>query len=145
MSAAISVKNLGVAYGPKWVLRDVDLQIPAATATAIIGPNGAGKSTLLKAILGLVPPVIGEVTVFGDPLSEAIRRVSYVPQRETVDWDFPIQVLDVVLMGTYREVGWFRRPGASERERAREALAKLGVADLAHSQIGQLSGGQQQR
>ncbi|MBL8047665.1 MAG: ABC transporter ATP-binding protein [Chthonomonas sp.] len=126
-------------------MRDVDLQIPAATATAIIGPNGAGKSTLLKAILGLVPPVIGEVTVFGDPLSEAIRRVSYVPQRETVDWDFPIQVLDVVLMGTYREVGWFRRPGASERERAREALAKLGVADLAHSQIGQLSGGQQQR
>lgn len=143
--SAVSVHELGVAYGPKWVLQDVNLTLPTGQATAIIGPNGAGKSTLLKAILNLVPPVHGRVEVFGAPLASQLPRVSYVPQRETVDWEFPINVLEVVLMGTYRDVGWFRRPGAKEGRRAVAALEDLGVGNLANAQIGQLSGGQQQR
>jgi manganese/zinc/iron transport system ATP- binding protein len=112
---------------------------------AIVGPNGAGKSTLLKAVLGLVPSVTGWVKIFGEPYARRRSWVGYVPQRESVDWDFPTSALDVVTMGLYGQVGWFRRPGRHHRETALACLDKVGMRDLAHRQISQLSGGQQQR
>ncbi|MDX2017868.1 MAG: ABC transporter ATP-binding protein [Planctomycetota bacterium] len=142
---SVEVHDLTVAYDRKPVLWDVDLALPTAKLIAIVGPNGAGKSTLLKAVLGLVPIASGWVSVFGSPLKAARRRVGYVPQRETVDWDFPVDALDVVLMGRYGRLGWFRRPSRADREAARHALDRVGMADLAHRQISQLSGGQQQR
>jgi manganese/zinc/iron transport system ATP- binding protein len=134
-----------VAYHRKPVLWDVDLTLTEPKLVGIVGPNGAGKSTLIKAILGLVPLASGEVRVFGRPIAEQRRHIGYVPQRETVDWDFPTNVLDVVLMGTYGRLGWFRRPGKAERELARQCLGRVGLQDLERQQIGQLSGGQQQR
>jgi manganese/zinc/iron transport system ATP- binding protein len=123
----------------------VDLAVQGPALVGIVGPNGAGKSTLLKAILGLVPAASGEVRVLGQPVANVRKRIGYVPQRESVDWDFPVSVLDVALMGTYGRLGWFRRPGAKERETARRCLERVGILDLADRQIGQLSGGQQQR
>jgi manganese/zinc/iron transport system ATP- binding protein len=111
----------------------------------IVGPNGAGKSTLIRAILGLAKPAAGRALVLGKPYEEQRRLVAYVPQRGSVDWDFPTNVLDVVLMGRYGRLGWVRRPGAADRAAAREALAQVGMLELAHRQISQLSGGQQQR
>ena len=137
--------DLTVAYAGRPVLWNVDLAIDEPCLFGVIGPNGAGKSTLLKAALGLVPVVAGEVRFFGRPLEEVRGRVGYVPQRETVDWDFPVSAMDVVLMGTYGRLGWLRRPGRKDRELARECLARVGLADLASRQIGRLSGGQQQR
>ncbi|MGB9692929.1 MAG: metal ABC transporter ATP-binding protein [Candidatus Sumerlaeaceae bacterium] len=142
---AVEVSDLTVAYQTKPVLWDVDLTVPQGVLMAIVGPNGAGKTTLLKAILGLVPIAAGQVLIFGRPLAEQRHVVSYVPQRGSVDWDYPTTVLDVVLMGLYRYVGWIRRPGHSEREKAMEALRLVGMADFAKRQISQLSGGQQQR
>jgi manganese/zinc/iron transport system ATP- binding protein len=112
---------------------------------AVVGPNGAGKSTLLKAILGLVPLASGHVSVFGQPLSKQRLLVGYVPQRSSVDWNFPVNALDVVLMGTYGRLGWFRRPGTREKAWAMECLRRVGMNGLEKRQIGQLSGGQQQR
>src|SRR5262245_43574454 len=112
---------------------------------AVVGPNGAGKTTLIKSILGLIRPVSGQVLVDGKPYSPQTQAVAYVPQRGTVDWDFPTTALDVVTMGTYGRLGWFRRPGATERQAAFEALTRVGMADFARRQISQLSGGQQQR
>ncbi|MFM8292540.1 MAG: metal ABC transporter ATP-binding protein [Planctomycetia bacterium] len=137
--------DLTVAYAGRPVLWNVDLAIDEPCLFGVIGPNGAGKSTLLKAALGLVPVVAGVVRFFGRPLEEVRGRVGYVPQRETVDWDFPVSAMDVVLMGTYGRLGWLRRPGRKDRELARECLARVGLADLASRQIGRLSGGQQQR
>lgn len=137
--------DVTVAYGRRPVLWNVDLVIDAPCLFGIIGPNGAGKSTLLKAALGLVPLVGGSVRFSGAPLARARRSVGYVPQRETVDWDFPVSVSDVVLMGTYGRLGWCRRPGPRERALARDCLARVGLADVAGRQIGRLSGGQQQR
>ena len=137
--------DVTVAYGRRPVLWNIDLAIDSPCLYAIIGPNGAGKSTLLKAALGLVPLAGGTVRFFGRPLAAVRRRVGYVPQRETVDWDFPVSVMDVVLMGTYPRLGWFRRPGAEDRRVARESLDRVGLADVADRQIGRLSGGQQQR
>ncbi|MFM7293022.1 MAG: metal ABC transporter ATP-binding protein [Planctomycetia bacterium] len=137
--------DVTVAYGRRPVLWNVDLEITDPCLFGIIGPNGAGKSTLLKAALGLVPLAGGAITFFGRPFAEVSGRVGYVPQRETVDWDFPVSVSDVVLMGTYAGLGWFRRPGSRERELARECLDRVGLADVAGRQIGRLSGGQQQR
>jgi len=142
---ALELHDVTVAYGRRPVLWNVDLTVTAPGLFGIIGPNGAGKSTLLKAALGLVPLAGGSVRLFGRPLAAVRERVGYVPQRETVDWDFPVSVMDVVLMGTYARLGWFRRPGAAERETARAALERVGLADLAGRQIGRLSGGQQQR
>ncbi len=142
---AVEVHDLTVAYHRKPVLWDVDVTLPAGRLIAIVGPNGAGKSTLLKAILGLVPLASGTITIFNQPLRQARRLIGYVPQRETVDWDFPVSALDVVLMGTYGRLGWIRRPGRAERDRALACLHKVGMADLAARQISQLSGGQQQR
>lgn len=141
----LDVHDVTVAYQRKPVLWDIDLTLPEPRLVGIIGPNGAGKSTLLKAMLGLVPLVSGSVRLFGQTVGKQRSRIGYVPQRETVDWDFPVNVLDVVLMGTYGRLGWFRRVGAQELALARDCLAKVGLADLERQQIGQLSGGQQQR
>jgi len=137
--------DVTVAYDGRPVLWNVDLVVEEPCLFGIIGPNGAGKSTLLKAALGLVPVAGGSIRFFGRPFAEVRDRVGYVPQRESVDWDFPVSVTDVVLMGTYARLGWFRRPGARERQVARESLARVGLADVAERQIGALSGGQQQR
>ncbi|MBA4378199.1 MAG: manganese ABC transporter ATP-binding protein [Gemmatimonas sp.] len=142
---AVAVHDLTVAYRDKPVLWDVDLEVPPGLLLAVVGPNGAGKSTLLKAILGLVPAAAGQVLIHGEPLARARDRIGYVPQRGSVDWDFPTSALDVVTMGTYRRLGWVRRPGRREREAALSALERVGMAALADRQISQLSGGQQQR
>jgi manganese/zinc/iron transport system ATP- binding protein len=144
-SIAVDVHDATVAYHRKPVLWDVDVQIPSRQLVAIVGPNGAGKSTLLKAILGLTPLASGRITIFGRSLRAARRRIGYVPQRESVDWEFPIDALGVVLMGRYGRLGWIRRPGRADRKAAIEALGKVGMAEFASRQIGQLSGGQQQR
>jgi len=141
----LDVHDVTVAYHRKPVIWNIDLTLEEPRLVGIVGPNGAGKSTLLKAILGLVPLASGTVTFYGRPLSEQRKLIGYVPQRESVDWDFPVSVLDAVLMGTYGRLGWFRRPGANERAWARECLDRVGLADLERRQIGQLSGGQQQR
>jgi manganese/zinc/iron transport system ATP- binding protein len=145
MKPALHVRNLTVAYDRKAVLENVSVDIPQDRLVAIVGPNGAGKSTLIKSVLGLVPIVTGYIEVFGDELKGAHRRIGYVPQRESVDWDFPVSVFDVVLMGTYGEVGWFRSPGKKQKDRAEQALESVGMSDYRNRQISQLSGGQQQR
>ncbi|MDZ4764465.1 MAG: metal ABC transporter ATP-binding protein [Chloroflexota bacterium] len=142
---AIAVNDLTVAYREKPVLWDIDLQIQPGTLMGIVGPNGAGKSTLVKAILGLVKPAAGDVRIFGKPYHEQRQLVGYVPQRGSVDWDFPTSVLDVVMMGLYGKLGWGRRPGKRERALALDSLEKVGMASFASRQISQLSGGQQQR
>ncbi|MDN3519481.1 metal ABC transporter ATP-binding protein [Aquisalimonas lutea] len=142
---ALHVEDLTVAYEGKPVLWDIDLNVPPGVMAAIIGPNGAGKSTLLKAVLGLARPTAGHVCIHGRSPRAQRRRIGYVPQRSSVDWDFPTTVLDVVMMGRYGHLGWLRWPGARERERARRALETVQMEHLAGRQISQLSGGQQQR
>ena len=144
-AAPLQIYDLTVAYHEKPVLWDIDLTVPAGVLGAIVGPNGAGKSTLIKAILGLVPPTTGTVEVFGAPYAKQRLLVGYVPQRSSVDWDFPTNALDVVMMGTYGQLGWMRRPGKQQRERALHCLEQVDMADFAQRQISQLSGGQQQR
>ena len=144
-SDAIEVHDLTVAYRDKPVLWDIDLAVPGGVLMAVVGPNGAGKTTLVKAMLGLVKPVSGEVLVHGKPYSPQSQTVAYVPQRGTVDWDFPTTVFDVAQMGTYGRLGWFRRPGAAERAATADALGRVGMSEFANRQISQLSGGQQQR
>jgi len=144
-TSAIQVNDLTVAYRESPVLWDIDLDVPPGVLMAVVGPNGAGKTTLIKTILGLIRPVAGQVLIKGKPYNSQRRQVGYVPQRGSVDWDFPTTVLDVVLMGTYGSLGWFRRPGAKEWAAARESLGKVGMLDYADRQISQLSGGQQQR
>lgn len=141
----LEIENLTVAYRDKAVLRDVTVSMPPGKLTAIIGPNGAGKSTLIKSVLNILPTASGSVRVFGRPLRTQRRLVGYVPQRSSVDWDFPTNALDVVVMGTYGRLGWIRRPGKAQRDWALECLGKVGMADYARRQISQLSGGQQQR
>jgi len=142
---ALNVTDLTVAYDNKPVLWDIDLNVPRGVLMAIVGPNGAGKTTLIKAIQGLVPITAGRVLIFGKRYHENRKLVSYVPQRGSVDWDFPTSVLDVVKMGTYGSLGWFRRPGRKEHLLALEALEKVGMAEFQNRQISKLSGGQQQR
>ncbi|MCS7261400.1 MAG: metal ABC transporter ATP-binding protein [Anaerolineae bacterium] len=142
---AIEVTDLTVAYRDRPALWDVDLEVPEGVLMAIVGPNGAGKSTLIQAILGLVPLAAGQVRIYGRPYVEQRHLVGYVPQRSSVDWDFPTSALDVVMMGLYGRLGWLRRPGRRERELALESLEKVGMAEFADRQISQLSGGQQQR
>jgi manganese/zinc/iron transport system ATP- binding protein len=143
--APLAVRDLTVAYRDKPVLWDVDLTLPQGMLTAIIGPNGAGKTTLIKAAMDMVPAVAGTVEIFGRPYREQRRLVGYVPQRTSVDWDFPTDALDVVLMGTYGGLGWVRRPGRAEVARAMRGLDQVGMTEFARRQISQLSGGQQQR
>ncbi len=142
---AIMVSDLTVAYREQPVLWDIDLYVPAGVLLAIVGPNGAGKTTLMKAMLGLVKPAAGQVAIFGAPYRQQRQRVAYVPQRGSVDWDFPTSVLDVVMMGRYGALGWFRRPGRTERDLAFAALQQVNMEAYAARQISQLSGGQQQR
>jgi manganese/zinc/iron transport system ATP- binding protein len=142
---AIEVTDLTIAYRDKPVLWDVDMDVPAGILMAIVGPNGAGKTTMIKSILGLIKPAAGQVLVYGKPYTEQRHLVGYVPQRGSVDWDFPTSVLDVVMMGRYGALGWLKRPGASERAAAFDALDKVGMKSFAERQISQLSGGQQQR
>lgn len=142
---AIEVSDLTVAYHDRPVLWDVDLEVPAGVLMAVAGPNGAGKTTLIKTMLGLVKPAAGRVLIHGAPYREQRTLTAYVPQRGSVDWDFPTQVLDVVMMGTYGKLGWFRRPGEKQREQAMHCLDRVGMADFWRRQISHLSGGQQQR
>jgi manganese/zinc/iron transport system ATP- binding protein len=141
----VSIENLTVAYNQKPVLQEIEFTAPEGKLIGIVGPNGAGKSTLIKAILGLVPKASGNVRIYGKPYKTQQKLIGYVPQRESVDWDFPTNALDVVLMGRYGHIGWFKRPGAKDRQIAMECLHKVGMADYADRQISQLSGGQQQR
>ncbi len=142
---AVETQDLTVAYDETPVLWDIDLQVPRGITMGILGPNGAGKSTLLKAVMGIVPPAAGSIRVLGQPAQFARKKLGYIPQRTSVDWDFPTTVLDVVLMGTYGRLGWFRRPGRREFAQAREALRRVGMEAMADRQISELSGGQQQR
>jgi manganese/zinc/iron transport system ATP- binding protein len=123
----------------------VDLSLPSGKLIGILGPNGAGKSTLIKAIMGLVKPTSGYVKIFDKTLQDVRSRISYVPQRESVDWNFPASVLDVVMMGTYGKLGLFKRPGKKEKEIALGCLDQVGMMSFVNRQISELSGGQQQR
>ena len=142
---AIEVDALNINYGKTTVLWDITFQIPKGLLVGIVGPNGAGKSTLLKAILGLIKPLSGKINLFGQLLSEIRQRIAYVPQRESIDWDFPITAIEVVLMGRYGRLGLFRRLRRADREAAKAALEMVGMSEFADRQISQLSGGQQQR
>ena len=142
---ALSIKDLTIAYNEKPALWDIDLDIPKGALTAIIGPNGAGKTSLIKATLGIIKPIAGRIDIFGQPMKRQRSQIAYVPQRNSVDWDFPTNVLDVVMMGTYANLGWFQRPKKTEKDHAMNALKEVGMQDFADRQIGQLSGGQQQR
>ena len=144
-AAPLSIHDLTVAYHRKPVLWDIDLDIPEGKLVGVVGPNGAGKSTLIKACLDLVPRVSGEVRIYGRPYRKQRDLVGYVPQRESVDWDFPVSALDVVAMGTYGRIGWCRPVRRVHRRRALEALEHVGIGHLRDRQISQLSGGQQQR
>lgn len=142
---ALEVHDLTVAYRRRPVLWNVDFTTPEGKLVGIVGPNGAGKTTLIKAILGLAPLASGKVEIYGKPYHEQRRLIGYVPQRESVDWDFPVTVRDVVLMGTYGRLGWLRRPGKAQHDTAEQCLEQVGLEDFADRQIRQLSGGQQQR
>ena len=142
---AIRIDDLTVAYKYKPVLWDIDLEIPEGILMAIVGPNGAGKSTLIKAILGIVKPLAGKVSIYGESYVKNRSLVAYVPQKGSVDWDFPTTAIDVVTMGTYGNLGWVRRPGIKQKKAALEALEKVGMLEFKNRQINQLSGGQQQR
>ncbi|MEX0820584.1 MAG: metal ABC transporter ATP-binding protein [Rhodothermales bacterium] len=142
---AIEVRDLTVAYRDTPVLWDLDVTVPSGVLMAIVGPNGAGKTTFIKALLNLIRPAAGRIRFFDAPYEERRQDVAYVPQRGSVDWDFPTSVLDVVMMGLYGRLGWIRRPGRKQREQARNALEKVGMESFANRQISQLSGGQQQR
>lgn len=142
---ALEVHDLTVTYEKKPVLWDIDFLLPEHELTAIVGPNGAGKSTLIKAIMGLIPTVSGAITVFGKSVASQRKRLAYVPQRESVDWNFPVNVEDVVMMGRYGKVGLFKRPRSVDKSIVEEALHSVGMEDFRKRQISQLSGGQQQR
>ncbi|MFJ5762958.1 metal ABC transporter ATP-binding protein [Neobacillus sp. NPDC093182] len=145
MTSPVTVNNLTVAYQKKPVLEDISFSVPEGKLIGIIGPNGAGKSTLIKAILELIPTISGKVQIFGSSYKQSRKKVGYVPQRESVDWDFPTDALDVVTMGRYGHLGWFKRPGKTDTAIAMKCLEKLGMSQFANRQISQLSGGQQQR
>jgi manganese/zinc/iron transport system ATP- binding protein len=141
----LSVYDLTVAYHRKPVIWDISFDLPPGQLIGVVGPNGAGKSTLLKAVMDLIPRASGRIRVFGDSYKNNRHRVGYVPQRESVDWQFPVNARDVVTMGLYDEIGWCRPVRKQHRDRAIEALQRVGIAELANRQISQLSGGQQQR
>ncbi|NBV41178.1 metal ABC transporter ATP-binding protein [bacterium] len=142
---AVEIQDLTVAYKDAPVLWDIDVEIPSGVMMAIVGPNGAGKTTLIKSVLGLIRPASGKILIQGKPYSQQRRLVGYVPQRNSVDWDFPTSALDVVTMGRYGHLGWIRRPSKADAMLAMGALEQVGMADFANRQINQLSGGQQQR
>lgn len=142
---AIEIKHLNVSYYENLVLNDINLNIPKGVMCAISGPNGAGKTTLVKSILNFIPHLTGSIKINDKDLKQEIDNISYVPQKESVNWQFPTTVSDVVLMGTYRELGWLKRPGKTQKDKANQAMKQLGILDLANKEIASLSGGQQQR
>jgi manganese/zinc/iron transport system ATP- binding protein len=142
---AVRVEGLTVAYQAKPVLRAVSFHVQAGQVLGVVGPNGAGKSTLLKCLLGLVRPDMGVIELFGRPPDQVRSRVAYVPQTEAVDWDFPVTVFDVVLMGRMAHLKWWQRPSRADRQAAAEALERVGMQDFSRRHIRQLSGGQQRR
>jgi manganese/zinc/iron transport system ATP- binding protein len=142
---ALEIHDVTVAFDKKPVLWNIDLTLPQGKLIGIIGPNGAGKSTLIKSVMGLLPLSSGYVKLFDQTIDDARDRISYVPQRESVDWDFPASVLDVVLMGRYGKLGMFKRPRKADVDVAMDCLRKVGLESLINRQISQLSGGQQQR
>ena len=144
-NTAVSIDDLTVAYNYKPVLWDIDLDIKKGTLMAIVGPNGAGKSTLIKAMLNLIKPITGCISFFGSSYKKERSKIAYVPQRGSVDWDFPTTALDVVEMGRYGKIGWIKRVGKSDRKIAVDAIKKVGMEGFEKRQISQLSGGQQQR
>ncbi|MEL6559846.1 MAG: ABC transporter ATP-binding protein [Bacteroidota bacterium] len=144
-NAAVEIHDLSVSYDRKPVLWGIDLTIPEGSLVGIVGPNGAGKSTLIKAVMGLIPLNSGYAKIFGKDLDDSRHQVSYVPQRESVDWDFPTSAKEVVLMGRYKKIGLFRRPRKADVDVAMSALESVGMTPFANRQISQLSGGQQQR
>ncbi len=141
----LEVQNVSIAYGDKVVLQDLTFNVPHGARVAVVGPNGAGKSTLFKALVGLLPLAAGRILIHGLPLGNHKDCVAYVPQREEVDWRFPVTVGDVVAMGRYDHQGWFGASSADDRRAVERSLKQLGISDLAHRSIGELSGGQQQR
>jgi manganese/zinc/iron transport system ATP- binding protein len=145
IASPLAIQGLTVSYDHRPVVHSVDFVTPPGSMSAIIGPNGAGKSSLLKAALGITRRLTGDVRVFGRPFEQMTRHVAYVPQRNSVDWDFPARVIDVVAMGLFRDLRWWQFGGRGQRRRAMQALARVGMEAFAERQIGQLSGGQQQR
>ncbi len=143
--ARLELHHVTVVYGGHLALEDVTVQVPHGARAAVVGPNGAGKSTLFKALMGLVPLRAGQIFIHGQPLGAHHDCVAYVPQREEVDWRFPVTVADVVMMGRYGHLGWLRRPDAHDRAIVQRSLEQLGIAELAERPIGDLSGGQQRR
>lgn len=141
----MSVEDLTVAYRGVPAIWDIDVNVPEGVLLGVVGPNGAGKTTLLRAATKLIPKAAGTVRFFGQAYEQVLSQVAYVPQRGSVDWDFPTTVLDVVLMGLYGRLGWWRRPRIRERNAALAALEQVGMQDYADRPISQLSGGQQQR
>lgn len=144
-AACLQLEHVTVAYNGKPALDDVTLSVPHGAQVAIVGPNGAGKSTLFKALVGLLPVRRGTILLRGHAPGKHGDTIAYVPQREEIDWGFPVTVADVVMMGRYGTLGWFRRPGAADREVVARCLDELGIAELEKRAIGELSGGQQQR
>lgn len=142
---AVCIHGVWAGYDGRPALEDIDLCLSPASMVGLVGPNGSGKSTLIKVVLGLVRPWRGEVTVFGQPVDRVRKRVAYTPQAELVDWQFPVSVADVVLMGRYSRLGPLRRPRREDRLAVQQSLARVGIEGLADRQIGELSGGQQQR
>lgn len=145
LETVLQVENLTAAYRKNKVLEDVHFTVQAGSLTGIVGPNGAGKSTLIKTLLHLHPVITGNVQFYGTSYKKAKNKIGYVPQRGSVDWDFPTTALDVVMMGLYGEIGWFRWPGSKHKQKAYEALERMGMEAYANRQISELSGGQQQR
>lgn len=141
----LELQKINIGYGDKIVLRDLSFQVPHGSRVAVVGPNGAGKSTLFKALVGLLPLQQGNIFIHGEALGSHQDCVAYVPQREEVDWRFPVTVEDVVMMGRFAQMGWLKRPSTYDREAVQKSLMQMGIADLAGRSIGQLSGGQQQR
>lgn len=142
---ALDVSHLTVSYNNNIVLSDFAVTIPQGVICGIIGPNGAGKTTFIKAILGLLPIAAGSIQILGDDIKNIRNKIAYIPQRSSVDWDFPLTVFDMVLMGCYARLGWFKRPGKNEYNQTYDALQAVGLECYAHQPIGVLSGGQQQR
>lgn len=141
----LELQNINIGYGDKIVLRELSFQVPHGSRVAVVGPNGAGKSTLFKALVGLLPLQQGNIFIHGEALGLHQDCVAYVPQREEVDWRFPVTVEDVVMMGRFAQMGWLKRTTSHDRDAVQKSLMQMGIADLAEQSIGQLSGGQQQR
>ena len=142
---ALSVENLTVHYASNLALFDVSFSIPIQKIVGIIGPNGAGKSTLIKAVLGITPKAHGKIHILEKPVKKNSHLIAYIPQRQSIDWNFPITVLEVVFMGGFYRFGFFKRPNQREKDKAIELLKKFGLDHLQKRQISELSGGQQQR